>query len=99
LTVNNGKGETTMSDNKKPTFGYTVTHLEDGSVEVKTLEQEGLEKITNDKIYEDIVSLSKFIERQSQITVAYNAGYQAALKAIKDSQAKQEPTVVKPDPQ
>jgi hypothetical protein len=85
-----------MSNNKKPTFGYTVIHLEDGSVEVKSLEQEGLEKVTNDKIYEDIVSLSKFIERQSQITVAYNAGYQAAMKAIKDSQKLAEPTVVPP---
>jgi hypothetical protein len=84
-----------MAD-KKTLFGYTVIHLEDGSVEVKSLEQEGLEKVTNDKIYEDIVSLSKFIERQSQITVAYNAGYQAAMKAIKDSQKPAEPTVVPP---
>jgi len=86
-------------ENKKATFGYTVTHLEDGSVEVKTLEQEGLEKVSNEKIYEDIVNLSKFIERQSNITVAYNAGYQAAMKALKDATkqaAEATPTVELP---
>jgi hypothetical protein len=76
-------------DEKVMTQNYTVTHFKDGTVEVKDSGLEGTETLTVEQIYEDIVNLSKFIDRQRNVTLAYNAGYQAAAKLFQDLQAQQ----------
>jgi hypothetical protein len=79
-----------MAEEKKLTQQYTVMHFSDGTVEVKDALVDGTEEMTVEKIYDDIVSLSTFIERQRSATLAYNAGYQAALKFMQDLQARQQ---------
>ena len=77
------------NNGKKMTQNYTVSHFDDGTVEVKDSGLKDTETLTVEQIYDDIVNLSKFIERQRGATLAYNAGYQAAAKFFQDLQAQQ----------
>jgi hypothetical protein len=76
-------------DEKVMTQNYTVAHFEDGTVEVKDSGLKDTETLNVEQIYDDIVNLAKFIDRQRNATLAYNAGYQAAVKFFQDLQAQQ----------
>lgn len=76
-----------MADNKKVVFAYTVMRNEDGSVDVKNAGLEGVEEISNAKIYEDIEDVAEMIQVKRYADAAAVAAYNATAKFYQDAQA------------
>jgi hypothetical protein len=76
-----------MADNKKVVFAYTVIRNEDGSVDVQNAGIEGVEEISNPKIYEDIENVAEMIRLKRYSDAAAVAAYNATAKFYQDAQA------------
>jgi hypothetical protein len=79
-----------MADNKKVVFAYTVMRNEDGSVDVKSAGIEGVEEISNARIYEDIEDVAEMIKIKRYADAAAAASYSATAKFYQDMQAAQQ---------
>jgi hypothetical protein len=74
---------------KKVLFAYTVVRNEDGSVDVQDAGLEGVEAISNDKIYEDIEAVSRLITLKRASDVAFTGAYNGIAKFYQDLAAQQ----------
>jgi hypothetical protein len=76
-------------EDKKILFAYTVIRNEDGSVDVRDAGLEGVEVVSNDKIYEDIESVSRLITLKRASDVAFTGAYNGIAKFYQDLAAQQ----------
>jgi len=76
-------------EDKKILFAYTVIRNEDGSVDVKDAGLEGVEPVSNDKIYEDIEAVSRLISLKRASDVAFTGAYNGIAKFYQDLAAQQ----------
>jgi hypothetical protein len=76
-------------EDKKILFAYTVIRNEDGSVDVRDAGLEGVEAVSNEKIYEDIEAVSKLIALKRASDVAFTGAYNGIAKFYQDLAAQQ----------